>query len=446
MTYEIIDSGTPDRRLETPPAQVWVICTLEITVHQAPAHPHLLVTYPSYPLGTGPAHDEGYWATPFLAYPVNVGYSPPTTIRSLRRHIDNTVATLDPDGDIDQLADLLGLRDITVDRLGEFIEVKMSPRSPDLVKAFKIIRYGLSAVDDACLRNIADPDLRRGYAFLPLDPGSDFLHERYSQAHRRHEQWFLGKPLMSHIQHVLATPGLRATLASSSISLSRELFARTESGLLVAVDLAGYGTALKYAREQMHSFGSDAKSIQAAFRKSIGTYFDRMLGQLGAMQVQTAGDGFVAAFPARVFGDLDGLVADLLAQWRLFIGGIAVLNKEIREEGLRVGSRMALHFGEYEYGRIGGVNSYVPAFDGASIVEVARLEQGLAIAMRAAQAVEEGTALQPKRHYVIVSRELRARLGEHWPAADGPADRVGVLDLEAKEFRDRAEVWEVRSS
>ena len=33
--YEILDSGTSDRRLTVPPAQVWVIATLEIIVHQA---------------------------------------------------------------------------------------------------------------------------------------------------------------------------------------------------------------------------------------------------------------------------------------------------------------------------------------------------------------------------------------------------------------------------
>ncbi|MFC0544123.1 hypothetical protein [Kutzneria chonburiensis] len=443
VTYEIIDGGTPDRRLLVPPAQVWVIATLEITVHQEQGRPHLLLTFPSYPLGPGTAHDEGYWSTPFVAYPVNTGYGPPTTVASLRRLIAATMAAEDTEADISQLAYLLGLRDTTLTRLGEFLEIKVSPRTPELVKAFHMIRYGLSSVDEACLRNIADPDLRRGYVFLPLDHG-DYLHERFSAAHLRQEQWFLGKPLMSNIQHVMATPGLRATLASSSIALSRDLFARGESGLLVAVDLAGYGTALKYARERMHSFGSDTNSIQAAFRKSIGTYFDRMLGQLGAMQVQTAGDGFVAAFPARVFGDPAQLVADLLTQWRRLVGEIAVLNKEIREEGLRVGSRMALHFGDYEYGRIGGIASYLPAFDGASIVEVARLEQGLASAMRAGQRIEPGVELQAKRHYVIVSRALRHELGDGWSA--GPADRVGVLDLEAKEFRDRAEVWEVRPS
>ena len=434
MTYEIIDSGTPDRRLTVPPAQVWVISTLEITVHQDQGRPHLLLTFPSYPLGTGAEHDEGYWSTPFVAYPVNMGYGPPTTVASLRRQIDRTMAGKDPDGDISQLAYLLGLRDTTMTPLGEFIELKVSPRTPDLVKAFKFVRHGLSTVDEACLRNIADPDLRRGYVFLPLDQ-SGYLRQRHSDVHRRDEQWFLGKPLMSNIQHVVATPGLRATLASSSIGLPRDLFARKENGLLVAVDLAGYGTALKYAREQMHSFGSEANSIQAAFRKSIGTHFDRMLGQLGAMQVQTAGDGFVAAFPVRVFGDIARLVAELMAQWRRFVGGIGVLNKEIREDGLRVGSRMALHFGEYEYGRIGGITSFVPAFDGGSVVEVARLEQGLAGAMRDGR-------LYPKRHYVAVSRALRGRLGDGWSA---PAeDRVGILDLEAKEFRDQAEVWEVR--
>lgn len=440
MTYEIIDSGTPNRRLTVPPAQVWVIATLEITVHQDQGRPHLLLTFPSYPLGAGAAHDEGYWATPFMAYPVAMGYSPPSTVESLFRLIDATMAGKTPEADINQLAYLLGLGDTTVRPVGEFVELKVSPRTPALVKAFKIIRYKLSTVDEACLRNIADPDLRRGYVFLPLDPKGDYLHERHSPAHRRDEQWFLGKPLMSNIQYVMAMPGLRAMLASSSIALPRELFVRTERGLLVAVDLAGYGTALKYAREQMHSFGSDAKSIQAAFRKSIGTYFDRMLGQLGAMQVQTAGDGFVAAFPARVFGDVAQLVADLLAQWRQFVGGIGTLNQEIREECLRVGSRMALHVGEYEYGRIGGIASFVPGFDGASIVEVARLEQGLAGAMRASR-----DGLQPKQHYVAVSQALRRRLGDGWSAPDGLADRVGVLDLEAKEFRDRAEVWEVRS-
>jgi hypothetical protein len=434
VTYEIIDSGTPDRRLAAPPAQVWVIATLEITVHQDAARPHLLLTFPSYPLGTGAAHDEGYWSTPFMAYPVNTGYGPPTTVASLRRQIDRTMAGKDTEADVSQLAYLLGLRDTTLAPLGDFLEIKVSPRTPELVKAFQIVRYGLSSVDEACLRNIADPDLRRGYVFLPLIGGCEYLHPRRSDAHRRDEQWFLGKPLMSNIQHVMATPSLRARLASSSTFLPRELFARGERGLLVAVDLAGYGTALQYARERMHSFGSDADSIQAAFRKSIGTYFDRLLGQLGATQVQTAGDGFVAAFPERVFGDVGRLAADLLGQWRRFIGGIGDLNKEIRDEGLRVGSRMALHFGDYEYGRIGGITSFVPAFDGASIVEVARLEQGLAGAMRDGR-------LEPKHHYVAVSRALRGRLGAGWSA---PEDPVGILDLEAKEFRDQAEVWEVR--
>lgn len=441
MTYEIIDSGTPDEwRLTVPPAQVWVISTLEITVHQDAGRPHLLLTFPSYSFGTGAEHDEGYWSTPFVAYPVDTSYSPPTTVGSLRRRIDLTMAGRNTEAEINHLAYLLGLRDTAVTPLGDFLELKVSPRTPALVKAYQIIRYGLSSVDEACLRNIADPDLRRGYVFLPLIGSGDTVHQRYSEAHQRVEQWFLGKPLMSNIQHVLGTPGLRGKLESLAVSLPRDLFARRESGLLVAVDLAGYGTALKYAREQMHSFGSDTNSIQAAFRKSIGTYFDRMLGRLGAMQVQTAGDGFVAAFPARVFHNLAGLVADLLAQWRQLVGEIGRLNLEIREEGLRVGSRMALHFGEYEYGRIGGITSFVPAFDGASIVEVARLEQGMADAMRGRH-----VGLRPKRHYIAVSQALRGRLGDGWSAPDGLADRVGILDLEAKEFRDQAEVWEVRS-
>jgi hypothetical protein len=248
---------------------------------------------------------------------------------------------------------------------------------------------------------------------------------------------------MSNVEHILLDERARNAMASSAIEVDHSIFFRRESGLLCAVDLAGYGTALSYALENMHSFNDSPAAIQDTFRKSVAAQFAQMLGRLGVMQVQTAGDGFLATFPARVF-ELRGTIDRLLREWGTVVARVKQLNSSIRNPDYQVGSRMALHFGDYEYGRTCGARSINPAFDGAAIIEVARLEQALAIATRRAPEPSYTTPpLSPKNHYIVFSKALRSTLGLGWAPESVNIRRQGELNLEAKEFRDIGELWEV---
>jgi hypothetical protein len=445
MAYQVLTTEHDSMRLVAPPTAIWIISTLEVTAHQE-SEAHLLLTLPSYAFEeaeSGVDHGEGYWAPPFVAYPVPISFSPPTSVGSLRRLIDRHQSGLDLMGGLAHLAYQLGLRDTDFAYRGEFIEVKTSPRSPGLVKAYRIVRHGLVSVDETSLRNLADPDVRRGFVFLPLDTYTEVTRPRDSPAHGRVERWFLGKPLISNVEHVVAESSSRSVMRGSSIELPRWLFSRTESGLLCTVDLAGYGAALKYAAEKMHSFSQSRVAIQEAFRKSIASQFERMLGKLGVTQMQTAGDGFLAALPGRVFPDVAATVDELLRSWAEVLGEIAALNAAVQDLGMRVGSRMSLHRGNYEYGRIGGISSFAAAFDGSSVIEVARLDQGLSAAMRSGLELSspEGTRLYERGNYVLLSRELRSGLGDNWRPSDATYRYLGLLELTAKEFRDHAEVW-----
>lgn len=375
-----------------------------------------------------------------------MSYSPPTTVGSLRRQ-----ASLRADesliiSDLSHLAYQMGLQDTAFEYRGEFFELKNSPRSPGLTKAFKIVRYGLSTVAKESLRNLADPDFRKGYVFLPIDEFEKITKPVYSAAHQRTERWFLGKPLMSDVEHVLTDRRARSSIIQASIPVDTRLFARRESGILCAVDLAGYGTALKYASQNMRSFSEEPNAIQETFRKSVAAHFDTMLAKLGAMQIQLAGDGFIAAFPDRVFVDVAEALTELLGEWTELVSRIETLNSAISDHAFRVGSRMALHYGTYEYGRIGGARSFTAAFDGAAVIEVARFEQGLAAAMKSESELAVGTEkakLAPRGHYVVISKRVEEAMRGTSPVDIHGLSHVGELSLTAKEFEGRADVWVV---
>jgi hypothetical protein len=448
VTYQVFETDHDTTRLQVPPVQIWVIVTLEISVTDG-GQTNLLLTFPSYPLDAHPAvnaHDEGYWAPPNVAYPVPMTFSPPTSLGSLRKLTQARVSADQIHQDLSHLAYQLGLRDTEFEPRGEFYELKVSPRSPGLMKAYKFFRFGLRLIDEDSARNLADPEGRRGYVYLPLDEYESMTRLEWSESHGRMERWFLGKPLMSNVEYVLDNAHSRNSLRANSIQLPRDLFSRRETGILCAVDLSGYGTALKYAMENMHSFDEGFAAIQEGFRKSVAKYFDHMLAKIGAMQAQTAGDGFIAAFPSRVFTDKSATIERLFLEWSHVIARLNALNASIRVPEYRVGSRMALHYGEYEYGRIGGAASFIPAFDGASVIEVARLEQGLAVAMRAGEVVSgdfTGKPLTKHDNNVIISSAMRSALGVDWKPQAISVGWRGELNLAAKEFRDQAELWSI---
>ncbi|MFB6772072.1 hypothetical protein [Streptomyces sp. NPDC056337] len=412
MTYQVLTGESPERMvLPANPSSVWIISTLEIVVSWQDDH-HLMLIHPSYPLAgqrNSPPHDEGYWAPPFVAYPVPLEFSPPATAGSLLRLATEAAQHIDIERDLNHLAYQMGLRDTRLKRRSPFLELKVSPRSPSLVKAYYILRHGLVGVDTSSSRNLADPEQRRGYVFLPLRGYSAATRERASEEHGRSQRWFLGKPLMSNVEHVLSDEMRRLRISEECIDVPPDLFFREERGVLCVVDLAGYGTALRYAFEHMHTFSMTANNAQEEFRRRVAHELHTMLGDLGTTQAQFAGDGFVAAFPERAFPDTAELITSVIARWEALVDLIEQLNGSIREPDKRVGTRMVLHQGEYAYGRIAGTRSFAAAFDGAAVIEAVRLEQGLAAASKERNATVF-TSLPERSHLLAVSRRLGDRI------------------------------------
>ena len=252
MVYQILDKFPDDHPLPNVPAQLWLLLTLEVVVRDS-FGANLLLTYPSYPLDPQlMPSDEGYWAPPFCGFPVPITYAAPETVGMVRRLFREHEQQIDRKREIEQLAYVMGLPSPTISERSSFLELKTSPRSPDSVKCYQVVRYTLDSIGPRGRRNLADPECRKGYVFLPLERLDDALQRIPSQPKKSQARAYLGKPLISNLHQIIGSDESLADLSSRAISLTPMEFRREEEGLLVAVDLAGYGTACKYAAEHMH--------------------------------------------------------------------------------------------------------------------------------------------------------------------------------------------------
>lgn len=412
--YQVFSTNAPDQTLlNAPISALWRLGVLEVVVQEDNgSEPALLLEFAGYPLAVEGEHPiprrEGFWCCPYAASPIPIGFSPPSTLGSLRKLVAKDAKKFSMRHEMEHVAYLLGLQDAEVSQTGSFLEVKNSPRSPGVIKAYFIERYSVKRIDPLCLGNIADPEGLLAHRFLPLD-AFDALPRINSEGHGRSHKYFCGKPLMSNVEHVLSDNDSRAQLRSSAMELPERIYSHRENGLLLMADLAGYGRALQYARRNMRSFGVDAQQIQRIFRVGIARQFERIFAHSGTTQVQPAGDGFLAAFPVRVDVSMDMVLQDVLSLWRGVIDFTQQMNASIEDPTVRVGSRLAIHYGSYEYGRVCGTASTAIAFDGESIVEVARMEQGLAVAMREGRlpgGSELYTAKDGSRHVVSLSQTV----------------------------------------
>lgn len=379
MVYQLLDSLPDDTALPSVPTQLWLLITLEIVISDDYGE-YLLLTHPSYSFTTASNGNSGIWTPPFVGIPVPIGYSAPETVGSFRRAFSEIEKCINFDDEVNRLAYVLGLPSPRFFRGESFSEIKYSPRSCDSVKGYRVIRYHLESIGPRGRLNLADPECCKGYVFLPLRELNSVLSKRHSAPHRRDQTYYLGKPLASNLEVILNSEDNVKRLQARAISLERTEFFREERGLLIAVDLAGYGTVCKYAQEKMHSFEKLGPEIAGEFRETVARYFYRMLAATGVYQVHMAGDGFICALSETNFPEKGGLwnaVVTFFDQYEVLLQQVATLNSFIPEVQNRVGSRIALHFGQYRYGRIAQALSFGADFDGASIIEVARLEAAL---------------------------------------------------------------------
>ncbi|HBB18401.1 MAG TPA: hypothetical protein DCZ97_15900 [Syntrophus sp. (in: bacteria)] len=448
--YYILDERPDSDGLAVVPTQLWLLLTLEVAISDAHGE-SLLLTYPSYTL-EGREEDgplvEGYWTPPFFGFPVDLGFRAPDTVGAVRMRFQEHENAIDMRKSIDELAYVMGLPNPEIVNTGSFIELKRSPRSPELWKCYKIQRFTCTKLGPRGRRNLADPECRKGYVFLPLNDMDSVLTSRQSERHGRTERCFLSKPLISNLDFVLGSPERLSNLRANAIPLAPKDFRHEEEGLLICTDLAGYGTACRYAVEHMHSFTETGVSIATYFRESVACLFYRFLSQIGISQVHTAGDGLIAAIPKRHFENagLDATLHTFFQQYRTMLHEVEKFNHAIGEESKKVGSRLALHYGSYRYGRIALSRSISSDFDGAAIIEVARLEGALREHIKGPL---KASSQRPGKkravghsHTFICSKNLNDVAGDSINACPGLSFDTEI-PIRIKEFESQARVFTV---
>lgn len=422
-----------ETQLAAPPSQIWIISTLEICV-RVDGRDFLVAQLSSYALRNQRVmaeHREGYWAPPFFAYPAPIQFAPPSTLGSLREHCSEAMHAATIKRDMEQLAYRLGLRDVGLEEREGFIELKVSPRSPDVVKAFDIRRFGLVRLSDDSIPNLADRQGLFGYTYLPAtDDLAEQSVTRFSALHQREELWFAGKPIQSNLERVLSDGTMAAQVRAHGFNLDEDEFNSRDRGVVVACDLSGYGKALQVARHTMGGLLGSGDSAAERFSGLVAHLLQDFVSKLGTVQVQVAGDGIIAALPDRVGDSVSSRVDRVLRAWAHVVNAVEAVNRAAGNPEFKVGTRLAVHYGDYRHGRTAGPRSVVPGFDGPGIVEAARLEQGLANARLLAGTSREELGYT---HVGVVSEIV-------WDLIDGTlrdSELVEVIGREpvvAKEF------------
>lgn len=427
MPYHLLDDLPDTQPLVPRPVQVWILLTMEIVLRTRSGH-FLIAKQPYYAdAGDPDALFEGAWAPPFIGVPVPQRYDVAATPRVLEQRFSEAESAIRSIELIEQFLYEMGVENPSILERVPFTEIKSSPRNPSVVKAYKIRRFSIQSELSTSKSNLADPDGRKGFVYIPLDELDRYVQK--SPPAEAGPKWsYLGLPLMTNLATVLTWPSEVNRMRSSAINVEPDFFFHDQHGIIIVLDLSGYGRAVRYVTENMNSLDATGKELAEFFRTSLAAWFAEMLAAIGARQIQHAGDGFLCALNS---ADSDRLVT-LGEELRRLQERIDKISENLPLE-YKLGTRVAIHRGRYRYGRVGGALSVVPGFDGETIVTAARMEQALGNLIRS-----QSTAIAG-RHLAVTSLDAASE-----EALFGNADwsaTASEISLKSKEFATDAHIW-----
>lgn len=430
--YQQITGPDPKIPDGVPISHLYVVASLEIGVlHEEGTG--LVLRLHSYPANT---EQQGYWAPPNMQYDVSRNFEAPQDIDEIltefRRYVDGNATEMLKD--VTGLAQSFGLRGAVVKRLSEenIVEIKPSINQPQIINAFCTVRFALTEVKEKSETNLVDREGRHGFILFPLDGVSVTKVRRRVDVHGTgaSAMHYLGKPIISGLERVLEQPlhGIR----ERSIDVRRIQTRRAEHGIIAVADIAGYGRVLT---SQYLGYVSSRDKELRDFQSRVLSALELALTATGTTQVQTAGDGFVAGYPT---GNEDQSTEETFFEvMRHWTETVRLINHEINaalthaNNTSRLGSRIAISDGPYEWGRINGLGSFSPAFNGPAVVDTARLEQGLN-AFISDQVRDESMA--GDEHMLVMDQHLALRIGTRLGGlADLGWEDLGDVTLRAKE-------------
>ncbi len=443
----------PEEVFDPRPTTLVMVATLEITVRDD-FGTYLLVISPRYdevevadPALRTPLPESARWAVPYISRTLDRPSGGYRTIQATLDEVKKQLNTWKPKPKLKIYGDALfrGISDL--EPVEGFYELKQSWSQPQVTKLYRILRYrGQVNCDNSML---ADPDSRKGIAFIPIDQRYEAVtRTRYCEIHRRTERLYRSTPIEANVCAVIEDDEQRRDLKRQAVQLKRDVFFREYAGLLFCGDIAGYGAATSYAEGYMRDFSK--QDYGAVLRDSAAVAFTDLFLAAGVTQVHTAGDGFICAMPLAAWpADISsGAVRNALDQFATayieYIESLDVLNDQLKRHAAAnatgkapvLGSRLAIHYGQYRYGKMSQAASLLTGFDGREIVAVSRFEQGLR-AVSKTPALARRHRIHDLAHVAAASKEAMSAWGgkRGLPPCLAP---LGTFKAVSKEFKGAA--------
>jgi hypothetical protein len=152
----------------------------------------------------------------------------------------------------------------------------------------------------------------------------------------------------------------------------------------------------------------------AILRDSATVGFTNLFLDAGINEIHLAGDGFICAMPLGRPSEASAALRRFARAYAAYLEVLEDLNGRIEAFVIKdtaqaraplLGSRLAIHYGPYRYGKMSQAASLVTSFDGSHIVRVSRLEQALR-AITKDQALADRYKVRDVRHTAAASRAV----------------------------------------
>jgi hypothetical protein len=187
-------------------------------------------------------------------------------------------------------------------------------------------------------------------------------------------------------------------------------------------------------------FGAEDTDVSAALRNTATVAFSRLFLRSSIYQTHTAGDGILCAIPREELEADPARLRRFFMHYHQMLDEIESINEALMSLGVsrskpapRLGSRLAIHYGSYRFGKTSLFGSLAPAFDGASIIHAARLEAGLRDWLK-------GSGQTDARHTLAVSVAASAAVNEHLDLQRWEQLAKGAF-IRAKEYNGEADIY-----
>lgn len=378
MKHFVLEKMADNETLEIIPSEYWILHCFFIILGDG-NFKYLPLTYPIYKIDNSKGSIEGgLWTPPYVAKKIEGSVKRLNTPRSIRRMIIQYKEEhkKELDEDVDYLFYYLGVQDYELIKLSEFTEYKTSYSESTKMKCYHIINYMVTNVDKAGVINIVDPECMRNLHFMKLDIDVNTLPKREDEEFPSYN----GKILASNLYKVL-NENLSSLLDETKINKIDNYFLQYEcEGILFSYDINSSAILRNEIEDKYVSLCQNGYDISEDFLSKILIIFTQVLSANNIYQYRLEGDGFVAAIPDRDYQMLDIEKNDInLAQ----ILNIAFqcdveINKMLINGQYRVTSKVAMQYGRYRYGKIGGIEARSATFSGKDMFSFARLREGIA--------------------------------------------------------------------